>query len=141
MKRFRLRPLFLVIVLLAGMLQISAAAEAGRSAPDSDLCTRKPQHRKCQQVSRNVSIEVLSNRADLVSGGDALVEITSNPGSPEDLAITHNGNDVTSSFATRANGRFMGVVTGLVEGDNDLVASASNGGARLTITNHPIQGP
>ena len=141
MKRYRLRPLFVVIALLAGTLQLSAAAEARRSAPGSDLCDRKPQHKKCRQVTRNVSIEVLSNRADLVSGGDALVEITSNPGSPEDLAIALNGIDITSSFATRPNGRFMGVVTGLVEGDNDLVATASNGGARLTITNHPIEGP
>ena len=84
-----------------------------------------------------VEIRVLSNRADLVSGGDALVEIT-----PPARTVTLNGADVTSQFAVRPNGRYQGVLTGLRNGPNDVVARAADGrGARLTITNAPIGGP
>ena len=140
----RLRPLLLCLVLLAASLPL-VAAEAREK-----VCDRQSRPKKCEQptppppppTARNVSIEVLSNRADLVSGGDALVEITTDTGTPADLTVTLNGTDITSSFGTRPNGRFMGVVTGLVNGDNELVARSADGqGARLTITNHPIQGP
>jgi Tannase-like family of unknown function (DUF6351) len=84
-----------------------------------------------------LEIVVLSNRADLVSEGDALVEITGGAS-----AVELNGNDITSAFDVRENGRYMGVVTGMAVGANELVArSADGGGARLTIVNHPNQGP
>ena len=85
-----------------------------------------------------LEIVVLSNRADLVSEGDALVEVKG--GVP--AAVELNGSDVTSAFAVRDSGRYMGVVTGLADGANTLVARAADGtGAALTITNHPNQGP
>lgn len=84
-----------------------------------------------------LEIVVLSNRADLVSEGDALVEITGGAS-----AVELNGADITSAFAVRENGRYMGLVTGMAVGANELVArSADGGGARLTIVNHPNQGP
>jgi hypothetical protein len=84
-------------------------------------------------------IRVLSNRADLVSGGDALVEIAA----PEGVRVnvTLNGKDVNASFARRPDGKFAGVLTGLAEGANELVATSSGGRHRLTITNHSIGGP
>ncbi len=90
----------------------------------------------------SISIEVLSNRADLVSEGDALVEITVQDGNPADLAVALNGADITSSFGARPSGRTMGVVTGMDLGANEVVATLPGGeGARLTIINHPNQGP
>ena len=88
-------------------------------------------------------IRVLSNRADLVSGGDALVEIRlPSRAKPQAVSVDIDGRDVTASFAVRADGRFYGLVTGLAEGDNHLTAHVPNGpGARITITNHPIGGP
>ena len=86
------------------------------------------------------SIRVLSNRADLASGGDALVEIdgVEAPG----LAVRIGGRDVTTAFARRANGRIQGLVRGLANGPNVLTARDSSGrGAQLTIVNHPIGGP
>lgn len=81
-------------------------------------------------------IEVLSNRADLISGGDALVAVI---GRVE--RITLNGKDVTSEFARR-RGRLVGLVEGLDVGRNELRALTSRGpGARITITNHRIGGP
>ena len=87
----------------------------------------------------DVRIEVLSNRADLISGGDALVRIDR----PADAAsspvtVTVGGRDVTSAFD--ADG--VGLVSGLADGPNVLEAKLGDGrGARITITNHPIGGP
>jgi hypothetical protein len=89
------------------------------------------------------AIQVLSNRADLVSGGDALVAIELARGAHAGkVRVTLNGVDVTRAFAPRENGRYEGLVTGLAVGKNVLVARGRSGsGRRLTITNYPIGGP
>ena len=99
-------------------------------------------------ASGQFEIRTLSNRADLISGGDALVEVqVPNNASLHDVRLYLNGHDVTGSFATDAAARTMrGVVTGLVDGSNELRADSNgsaHGGRRasLTITNHPIGGP
>ena len=86
---------------------------------------------------------VLSNRADLVSGGDALVQVDlPNRVDPSTVRVSLDGKDVTSMFAVRPNGAYEGVVTGLANGANDLMASMKNGPTvHLTITNHPSGGP
>jgi hypothetical protein len=87
-------------------------------------------------------IVVLGNRADLVSGGDALVEIKWPAGTNPALAkIALNNVNVKPAFAQRPNGRYMGVVSGLQIGDNVLTARIPGAGAQLTIKNHPIGGP
>ena len=88
-------------------------------------------------------ISTVSNRADLISGGDALVEVArSDRAGISGLQVTVNGTDATSAFALRANGRVEGVVTGLVDGANVVTAKAPGVvGSQLTITNHPIGGP
>ena len=89
-----------------------------------------------------VEIRVLSNRADLVSGGDALVEIVLGAGTnPENLIVTAAGRDLSDAFAARADGRIIGLVDGLAEGVNVLEARVPAGGARISITNHPLGGP
>ena len=90
-------------------------------------------------------IRVLSNRADLISGGNALVEIILPRKAKATFAsvrVDVDGEDLTSAFAVRADGRFYGLVTGLRDGTNVLTARVPNGpGARIAITNHPIGGP
>src|SRR5688500_19942201 len=72
----------------------------------------------------NFEIVTLSNRADLISGGNALVEVRV----PQTVPLHHvklllNGKDVTGSFVADATVRALrGVVTGLVEGENELIA-------------------
>jgi hypothetical protein len=88
------------------------------------------------------TITVLSTRADLVSGGDALVSVTLPAGTdPSTAHVALNGADITSQFAVRANSLYEGLVTGLAIGANQLQATIPGGGAQLTITNHPIGGP
>ena len=91
----------------------------------------------------SLGISVLSNRADLISSGDALVAVSSSKGvKPADIRVTLGGSDITSAFAQRANGRFEGLVTGLALGRNTLRATLpGDGGAQITITNHPNGGP
>ena len=87
-------------------------------------------------------ISVVSNRADLISGGDALVSVDLLDTSPRAVRVELNGKDIKSAFAVRANGRFEGLVTGLEEGKNILRVRPGNGVGRwIEITNHPIGGP
>jgi uncharacterized tannase-like protein DUF6351 len=100
-------------------------------------------------------IAVLSNRADLISGGDALVAIDLGHVDASAVKVTLNGNDITNAFAVRENGQYEGLVTGLRVGKNVLVARPAprhhHGkskhaneiviGRQITIRNHPIGGP
>ena len=87
-------------------------------------------------------IVVLSNRADLISGGDALVEIKWPAGTNfAATLVSLNGVSIRPAFAMRPNGRFIGLVTGLKNGNNVLLARDSAGAAEITITNYPIGGP
>jgi len=93
--------------------------------------------------SQDVEIRTLSNRADLISSGDALVEVRLPKNlKPQKLELRLNGRDVTSQFTYDAAGRrLVGLLKGLVEGRNELVADANGHGhgrpdATLTITNH-----
>ena len=89
-----------------------------------------------------LSIKTLSNRADLVSGGDALVEVVLPKGAvPSRVRVTLNGGDISGSFAVRANGRFEGLVTALRDGANVLEARLGSAGSKITLTNHPVGGP
>jgi hypothetical protein len=89
-----------------------------------------------------LSISVLSGRANLVSGGSALVAINLPPSDRRRVKVTLGRRNVTGDFATRQDGSFEGLVTGLAPGRNTLQATLANGwAARLILTNHPIGGP
>ncbi|HJR19204.1 MAG TPA: DUF6351 family protein [Actinomycetota bacterium] len=90
-----------------------------------------------------VRLKVLSNRADLISGGNALVEVTLPTGSrAQDLRVDDDGRDVRNAFAARKDGRILGKVEGLALGNNVITARLPDGrGASLTVKNHPIGGP
>jgi hypothetical protein len=89
------------------------------------------------------SLATISNRADLVSGGQALVRV----GLPHGTTLSRvrvllGSRNVTSAFAVRPDGHVEGMVTGLRRGRNVLKVLARSGrGAALTIVDHRIQGP
>ena len=86
-------------------------------------------------------ITVVSNRADLISGGDALVSVELSV-NPRSIRVELNGADITGAFAVRPNGRYEGLVTGLEVGKNILRVRPGNGVGRwIEITNHSIGGP
>lgn len=88
-------------------------------------------------------ILVLSTRADLVTGGDALVEVRLPGGvSHTGLRVAVDGQDVTSAFAVRTDGRYLGLVTGLRDGPNTLTVTVDGRErGRLLVTSHPRGGP
>jgi hypothetical protein len=92
-----------------------------------------------------MTITTLSNRADLVSGGSALVELRTPAFQfPATLKIDRDGTDITAAFTQQASGRILGLVTGLKTGNNTISAKTTDGswvGAQLVINNHPIGGP
>jgi hypothetical protein len=89
------------------------------------------------------TIEVLSNRADLISAGDALVAIDVPAGTDASAVhVTANGQDVSDAFSLTSDGRLEGLVTGLELGDNVVHATAPGGGSdSVTIVNHANGGP
>jgi uncharacterized tannase-like protein DUF6351 len=103
------------------------------------------------QTAPKLEIRILSSRPDLVSGGDALVEVKVPAGiSLGQITLTLNGKDVTSQVrANPETGSLRGVVGGMVPGDNTLRAEIvpSDGSkarrikASLTVNNHSITGP
>jgi len=107
-----------------------------------------PAYAKPDKDKPNFEIVTLSNRADLISGGNALVEVSVPHNVPlHQVKLFLNGTDITASFVTNAAERTMrGLVTGLVNGSNELLADSNGRGngrprAKLTITNHPRGGP
>ena len=88
-------------------------------------------------------IEVLSNRADLVSGGDALVRVTLPRGvGASRLRLTAGHRNVTRALRRTGRRRLDGRVRGLRVGRVALTARIRGGSAaRLVVTNHPIGGP
>ena len=101
-----------------------------------------------QADDESFEIVTLSNRADLISGGDALVEVRVPKGvALSRVKVTRNGADVTALFSPAGSSALRGLVTGLVEGRNEVAAQIDGRGRgdgrreRLEITNHPIGGP
>lgn len=92
-----------------------------------------------------LDIRTLSSRADLVSGGDALIEVRSPAGTRvNQVTLTLNGKDVSAHLKSdHATGSYRGVIDGMTIGKNTLVAKTKSpkADATLTVTNHPITGP
>lgn len=98
----------------------------------------------CKSGADRLTINILSSpRPDLVSGGDALVEVIG----PKDadlsgLKLTLNGDDVTPALnVDEDNGGKRGLVSGMNVGANELVATLDDANVKLTVVNHPITGP
>lgn len=89
-----------------------------------------------------LDVTLLSSNPAYVSGGSALIQVGPAPAA-RPLAIYLNGLDVTDAFAPDPSrpAHLLGLVTGLNEGPNELVATFAGRSASLEITNYPITGP
>jgi hypothetical protein len=128
------------------LVVIAVLGLSGAAAPDRDR----------DGEPRGFVIETLSNRADLISGGDALVRVTVPDRVPiERVVVQANGRDVTGSLTPDPAGRHLqGLVTALAEGANMISAGIRTHfrlwrwewdrtvtAERLVVTNHPEGGP
>ena len=94
--------------------------------------------------AQSIGIAVLSGRPDMVSGGDALVRITATGLALNTVQVALEGRDITELFAADPRDESLtGLVYGLAEGPNVLVAMDGAGSTRsqITLLNHPATGP
>jgi hypothetical protein len=93
--------------------------------------------------SAPLTITTLSTQPHLVTGGDVLVRIESGARLPGDLKVSVAGRDLSAAFKPSAEpGVYIGLVSGLVEGRNQIEAAAGGAtGASLEVINYPITGP
>lgn len=92
------------------------------------------------------SMELLSSKKELVTGGSALIDVPIPAGvASSQVAITRNGSTVPSvDLQPTGNGTLRGLLPGLVDGTNELQARYIPTGAlmaTLTIKNTPNYGP
>jgi hypothetical protein len=100
-----------------------------------------------QGNSDGFAVRVLSNRADLISDGNALVGVAlprheSLSSVAATLTNDAGSDNVTGIFHELPSGRNQGLLEGLELGKNVLEVELSNGRSRsVVITNHPNGGP
>ena len=120
-------------------LLVMAMAACGGSSPSGGVSAPAPEG---SEVPRgDATIKVLSNRPDLLSGGDVLLEVRLATAEAKDqLILRRNGEDVTSGLEADPNDplRLLVLVDGLSVGENTLSANIGNS---LTVINHPAGGP
>lgn len=111
----------------------AAGATGPGSTPQRPAARRKPRLR----------ISVLSNRADMISAGDALVAIRlPRKVDPGKVVVLVGRRNVSESFKVRADGRYWGLIKRLEVGRNVVRATAPRARAgRRVITNFPNGGP
>lgn len=97
-----------------------------------------------QGPAQALAITVLSTRPDMISGGDALVRLDSSGIDLANIQVVLNDTDISALFSPSADAHsLVGLVEGLQEGANTLMAMDGAGSARsqITLLNHPITGP
>ncbi|HKH29523.1 MAG TPA: DUF6351 family protein, partial [Gaiellaceae bacterium] len=99
-------------------------------------------------ATHDYELRVLSSPPSMVTGGDALVQLTIPRNVPLHKAVLlRNGTDITSTLTLDASARTLtGMVTGLRLGANTLIAESNGRGkgrpvAELALLNHPVTGP
>ena len=108
------------------------------AAPDQEIGSASRPRK-----AADIEISTLSSRSDMVSGGEALVEIRLGAAAQSgDVAVSVNGRTIAGVFRRDAEGgSLIGLVDGLRTGSNTVVARAGSDTARLQIINFPITGP
>jgi hypothetical protein len=90
-------------------------------------------------AAARLQIIVLSSRPEMVSGGDALVEVE---GVSSGFRVLLNDRDFTPAVKLRSGeSTAVGLLTGLRPGVNEVVAISGAGRKTATLVNYPITGP
>src|SRR5512133_4196502 len=112
-------------IVARGFALLAVAGLGGAGAmPDGADARGAPA--KAELPPFNFEIRTLSNRADLLSDGDALVEVQVPKTVPMTKAtLTLNGVDVGDRFVEDGSRTLRGVLTGMAPGENTFVADAN----------------
>ena len=137
------KPLLLGFLAMSAVFVMSACAELTQ-----DISAEKTALVRASNTRINeLQLRALSSAPDRVSGGDVLVEVDVPAGTSfSQIKLTRNGADVSSMLTQRdaAAGTMRGLISGLKEGNNRLVAKMTISPfseAKLALKNHPISGP
>ena len=91
-------------------------------------------------AEQRLDLSVLSGPSEMVTGGDALVEVTG--ASAGSLQVELDGRDVTSSFRSGIDpSRLVGRLSELKIGKNTVTARVGERSTSLELINHPRTGP
>jgi hypothetical protein len=123
-----------VLALLLGLLAACSSEEVVSTAGGSLSSATTPA----------ISLDTLSSRPWLVTGGDVLVEVALEDGvNPAQVSVTLNGADISAEFLQVSSQRLQAMLSGLPEGDSTLqaVVTGENEQDQLILTNYPISGP
>jgi hypothetical protein len=133
-----------VLVLMLGGALLGGLVSCGGGDGASALVAAPPSTPN-PPAAAVLALSTLSGRPDMVTGGDALVEVAVPAGiAAGDVRLARNGTDVTSAFTASSDGRKLrGLVAGLAAGANKLVAQVAGNKAygELALTNYPVAGP
>ena len=88
-------------------------------------------------------VSVVSSRADMVTGGNALVRVALPEGtSPDTVTVRVDGRDVTAAFRAVSEAALEGIVTDLAVGMNHVAVGTGDGASvELEVRNYPLTGP
>jgi hypothetical protein len=122
---------------------VAAIKPTGRSIPATLIFLLGSAIGSAADAPKSLTMTVLSSRPDMVSGGDALLEIKLPPSAEaQKLSVALNGRDVSGAFHPNSARRaLVGLVDGLRNGSNTIAAKAGLSAATLELVNHPITGP
>lgn len=91
-------------------------------------------------TAQRVALRPVSSRADMVTGGTALLQLEGNVRAGA-LRLSVNGREANAVFRSGRGSAVLGRVEGLPLGKSRLELRAGRQKARLEVTNHPITGP
>lgn len=92
------------------------------------------------EAVERLELSVISSpRPDLVSGGDALIQVSGTRG--ETISVTANGSPARVTIRESGPSRALVLIAGLRLGRNDIVVKSARATARLKIVNHDKDGP
>ena len=94
------------------------------------------------ETEHELAIDVVSTRAEYVSGGDALVAVTLPEGADgDDARLTVDGKRTTARLAEAGDGTWHALVEELPEDGSEIGVDVDGDEATVTVTNHPATGP
>lgn len=93
-------------------------------------------------ASSAATVNVVSSRPDMVSGGDALLEIGAGDVDVSNARVSVNGIAQKVTIKTDSAGRRLAYLTGLSKGTSRVEVTLDDGRiATATLTNHDLSGP
>jgi Tannase-like family of unknown function (DUF6351) len=107
----------------------------------------RPGKRAANAGASAIAVKALGSRPDVVSDGDALIEVTLPAAIAEQAVqvVAESGDgpsrDVTAGFVKVDARTYVGLVDGLAVGPNTVTAVAPGASGRLTLVNHDRRGP